>query len=166
MNRKLLIISVLAVLIVSVMLSSCSLTKSEKIIPEDRTVESIEMLVFNADQESVKQKLSSADTQDLIEMFNNLGYIDRYIEQVDLTKSIASEEYDYMLTIHIAKKGVKKAYEYYVYVGRKSTTTVAGKDIVKEEPKYLKVDTGKKKFKGDATDEIVKLLKSIKENLV
>ena len=166
MTKRLTISIISIIVIISILLSGCSLTKSEKIIPEDREVESIDLLVFNEDKESVKHTLGDIDKDELVEMFNNLGYIDRYIKEVDLTKTLSSEEFEYMLTIHIAKKGLKKAYDYYVYIGRTSTYTALGKEITNNEPKYLKVDTGKKQFKGDATDEIINLLSGIKDNLV
>ena len=165
MNKKLTIL-IAIIIILTMLLASCSFNKSEKIIPEDREIESIELLVYNENSESVKQTLSDSDKQDIIEMFNNLGYIDRYYNQVDITKKLSSEEFEYMLTINVAKKGLKKAYSYYVYINRTSTYIVAGKEVTNNEPKYLRVDTGSKKFKGDATDEIINLLNEIKQTLV
>ena len=166
MNKKvILIVSIL--MIVSIMLSACSLTKSSKVIPEDREVESLELLVYNADNEAVKNTLSNVDTQKLLELFDNLGYIDRYISQLDVTKKLTSEEFTYALTVNIKKKGLKKAYSYYIYIGRTATYTLANKSIeTKEDVKYMRIDTGSKKYKGEATEEIVKILEGIKENLV
>ena len=59
MNKRLTVLVISIILILSMLLASCSFTKSEKILPEDREVESIELLVFNREKESVKKTLSN-----------------------------------------------------------------------------------------------------------
>ncbi len=165
MKKIVTIISILVVLVLGMALSSCSFSKSSKVLPEKREVESIDLLVFNENGESIKKTLSDEEKQSLVEKFNDLGYMDRYI--IDLKKTISSEEFDYTLTINIKKKGLKKAYSYYVYIGRYLTYKAIGKEITKEyDEKYLKIDDGKKQFAGQVTDEIAKQLKEIKLSMI
>ena len=165
MKKIVTILSILIVLILGMALSSCSFTKSSKVLPENRDVESIDILVFNENGESVKKTLSEEEKQSLVEKFNDLGYMDRYV--IDLKKTVSSEEFEYALTINIKKKGLKKAYSYYVYIGRHVTYKVVGKEITTEyEEKYLKIDDGKKQFAGEVTDEIANVLKEIKLSMI
>ena len=157
MQRKLLVvISIVLVCVMSISFSACSLTKSSKVLPEGRSVESIDLMVYNTSNESVKKTLSEEDRNKLVEMFDDLGFMDRYIPQLDLKKKLSSEEFKYVLTINIAKKGLKKAYSYYVYIGRTATYTAMNKEIFTEEKdKYLRIETDSKKYEGDASQEIV-----------
>ena len=165
MKKIITIISILIVLILGMSLSACSFTKSSKVLPEDREVESIDLLVFNENGESVKQTLTDEQKQSLVTKFNDLGFMDRSV--IDLKKTVSSEEFEYALTINIKKKGLKKAYSYYVYIGRHVTYKVVGKEITTEyEEKYLKIDDGKKQFSGEVTDEIAKELKEIKLSII
>ena len=136
-------------------------------MPEKREVESIDLLVFNENGESVKKTLSDEEKQSLIDKFNDLGYMDRYIKQFDLSKTVSAEEFEYSLTINIKKKGLKKAYSYYVYIGRHVTYKVGSKELVNDyEEKYLKMDNGSKQYTGEVTDEIATLLKDIKLSMI
>ena len=133
--------------------------KSVKVIVEDRSVDSIDLLVFDETSKSVKYTLSGEEQGELIKMLDNLGYMDRLI----VPNTIASESFEYSLTINVSKKGLKKAYSYYVYIDKTETYTIAGKDITNRKDKYLRVVTDSKKYEGEANQEVINYLKQLKE---
>ena len=160
MKRKILVvISIVLVCVMSIAFAACSFTKSSKVLPEGREISSIELMVYNSNNESVKKELNDEDKQSLIDYFNDLGFMDRYVEQFDVSKKLSSEEFKYVLEIKVKKKGLKKAYTYYVKIGRSATYRAMNKELFTEvDDKYLKIETESKKFKGEASQEVVDFL--------
>ena len=152
------IVFVILIIILMLSLFGCA-PKSVKVIVEDRSVDSIDLLVFDETSKSVKYTLSGEEQGELIKMLDNLGYMDRLI----VPNTIASESFEYSLTINVGKKGLKKAYSYYVYIDKTETYTIAGKDITNRKDKYLRVVTDSKKYEGEANQEVINYLKQLKE---
>ncbi len=152
------VVFVILIIILMLSLFGCA-PKSVKVIVEDRSVDSIDLLVFDDTSKSVKYTLSGEEQGELIKMLDNLGYMDRLI----VPNTIASESFEYSLTINVGKKGLKKAYSYYVYIDKTETYTIAGKDITNRKDKYLRVVTDSKKYEGEANQEVINYLKQLKE---
>ena len=152
------VVFVILIIILMLSLFGCA-PKSVKVIVEDRSVDSIDLLVFDETSKSVKYTLSGEEQGELIKMLDNLGYMDRLI----VPNTIASESFEYFLTINVSKKGLKKAYSYYVYIDKTETYTIAGKDITNRKDKYLRVVTDSKKYEGEANQEVINYLKQLKE---
>lgn len=161
-KRNLLIILILVLTLTTIVISGCSFTKSTKVIVEDRDIESIEVLFYNSNGESTKYVLTSGEMEDITKLFDNLGYIDRQY----VSNPIISETFDYSLKIDVAKKGLKKAYTYYVYIGRTYSYKVNDKDILNQtESKYLLIETDQLKYKGEVNEEILNYLGLIRASL-
>ena len=156
--KKTIFLSVLLIIVLTLSLFGCA-PKSTKVIVEDREVGSIDLLVFNDSDQSVKYTLTGEEQGELVKMLDNLGYMDRII----LSNTIPSETFEYALTINVNKKGLKKAYSYYVYIGKTETYTVAGKDITTTKDKYLRIETDSKKYEGEANQEVINYLKQLKD---
>ncbi len=152
------VVFIILIIILMLSLFGCA-PKSVKVIVEDRSVDSIDLLVFDETSKSVKYTLSGEEQGELIKMLDNLGYMDRLI----VPNTIASESFEYSLTINVGKKGLKKAYSYYVYIDMTETYTIAGKDITNRKDKYLRVVTDSKKYEGEANQEVINYLKQLKE---
>ena len=152
------VVFIILIIILMLSLFGCA-PKSVKVIVEDRSVDSIDLLVFDDTSKSVKYTLSGEEQGELIKMLDNLGYMDRLI----VPNTIASESFEYSLTINVGKKGLKKAYSYYVYIDKTETYTIAGKDITNRKDKYLRVVTDSKKYEGEANQEVINYLKQLKE---
>ena len=152
------VVFIILIIILMLSLFGCA-PKSVKVIVEDRSVDSIDLLVFDETSKSVKYTLSGEEQGELIKMLDNLGYMDRLI----VPNTIASESFEYSLTINVSKKGLKKAYSYYVYIDKTETYTIAGKDITNRKDKYLRVVTDSKKYEGEANQEVINYLKQLKE---
>ena len=152
------VVFIILIIILMLSLFGCA-PKSVKVIVEDRSVDSIDLLVFDDTSKSVKYTLSGEEQGELIKMLDNLGYMDRLI----VPNAIASESFEYSLTINVSKKGLKKAYSYYVYIDKTETYTIAGKDITNRKDKYLRVVTDSKKYEGEANQEVINYLKQLKE---
>ena len=159
--KKTVLVLVILTMILSLSLFGCNATKSSKVIPENRSVDSIDLLVFNSADQSVKCTLADVERDKLIEMFDNLGYMDRLY----ITNPVSSESFEYSLTINVAKKGLKKAYSYYVYIDRTSSYNVNGKNLVDQRDElYLRIETDSKKYEGKCNQEIINYLKQLKAN--
>ena len=156
--KKKLFVSIILIIVLAIALFGCA-PKSTKVIVEDREISSIDLLVFDDNDQSVKHTLTDEEKAELIEMFDNLGYMERLIVQ----NKIPSEEFQYLLTINVAKKKTKKAYSYYVYIDKTETYTIG--DIEKEtrDEKYLRIVTDSKKYEGHVTQEIINYLKQLKD---
>ena len=152
------VVFIILIIILMLSLFGCA-PKSVKVIVEDRSVDSIDLLVFDETSKSIKYTLSGEEQGELIKMLDNLGYMDRLI----VPNTIASESFEYSLTINVGKKGLKKAYSYYVYIDKTETYTIAGKDITNRKDKYLRVVTDSKKYEGEANQEVINYLKQLKE---
>jgi len=152
------VVFIILIIILMLSLFGCA-PKSVKVIVEDRSVDSIDLLVFDDTSKSVKYTLSGEEQGELIKMLDNLGYMDRLI----VPNTIASESFEYSLLINVGKKGLKKAYSYYVYIDKTETYTIAGKDITNRKDKYLRVVTDSKKYEGEANQEVINYLKQLKE---
>ena len=152
------VVFIILIIILMLSLFGCA-PKSVKVIVEDRSVDSIDLLVFDETNKSIKYTLSGEEQGELIKMLDNLGYMDRLI----VPNTIASESFEYSLTINVGKKGLKKAYSYYVYIDKTETYTIAGKDITNRKDKYLRVVTDSKKYEGEANQEVINYLKQLKE---
>ena len=159
--KKTIFLSLIIIIVLSLSLFGCA-PKSVKVIVEDREVGSIDLLVFDDTAKSIKYTLSGEEQSQLIQMLDNLGYMDRYI----VPNAIASESFEYSLTINVNKKGLKKAYSYYVYIDKTETYTIAGKDITNRKEKYLRIVTDSKKYEGEANQEVINYLTQLKETAI
>ncbi len=163
MKRIVLALVLISIIVISLGLSSCSLTKSTKVFVEDREISSIKMIVYTADAQSKEYKFTKEEISSLKKMFDNLGYIERQY----VSNPIISESFDYTLEFNVAKKGVKKAYKYYVYVGRTYTYSIDDKQVLSQtESKYLSIATDQLKYKGEVNEEILNYLSLAKASII
>ena len=163
MNKKILVCLVCIIVLMTVVFTACSFTKSTKVIVENRDIESINLIVFDSQNTSHKYELTSGEITKLKDMLDNLGYIEREY----ISNPIISETFDYTLEVNVAKKGLKKAYTYYVKIGRVYSYSINNKDILNQkEPTYLSIETNQLKYAGQANEEIVAYLALMKASII
>ncbi len=160
MKKSLVIISILLIVILSFSLVGCSLTKSVKVIPEGREVESMELIVFNAKAESVRFDLTNEEVNKLSTMFDNLGYLERQY----IANPIQNERIEYTLVVNVAKKNIfKKAYTYYIYIGVATNSIYDNMPIINSpESSFLRVETDSAKYSGKVNEEVLSYLGLLK----
>ena len=160
MKKSLVIVSILLIVVLSVSLIGCSLTKSVKVIPEGREVESMELIIFNAKSESVRFNLTNEEVQKLATMFDNLGYLERQY----IANPITNEKIEYTLVVNVAKKNMfKKAYTYYIYIGVSTNSIVDNMPIINSpESTFLRVETESAKYSGNVNEEVLAYLGLLK----
>jgi len=155
MTKKVAIILIAIVVVCVCIFSGCNATKSIKVFPEDREVSGVTLVVYNSKSESVRYSFTSEEIEKLKTIFGNLGYIERQY----ISNPIISETFDYILEVNVEKKGLSKAYTYYVYIGREYSYSVNDTEIINQkESKYLKIKTNSKKYQGEANDEVINYL--------
>ena len=160
MKKSLVIVSTLLIIVLSISLIGCSLTKSVKTIPEGREIESMELIVFNAKAESVRFDLTHEEISKLETMFDNLGYLERQY----IANPITNERIEYTLVVNVAKKNIfKKAYTYYVYVGVSTNSIYDNMPIINSpESTFLRVETDSAKYSGKVNEEVLSYLGLLK----
>ncbi|MCR4874910.1 MAG: hypothetical protein K5923_04140 [Clostridia bacterium] len=160
MKKSLVIVSILLIVILSFSLVGCSLTKSVKVIPEGREVESMELIVFNAKAESIRFDLTNEEVNKLSTMFDNLGYLERQY----IANPIQNERIEYTLVVNIAKKNIfKKAYTYYIYIGVATNSIYDNMPIINSpESSFLRVETDSAKYSGKVNEEVLSYLGLLK----
>ncbi len=160
MKKSLVIVSILLIVILSFSLIGCSLTKSVKVIPEGREVESMELIVFNAKAESVRFDLTNEEVNKLSTMFDNLGYLERQY----IANPIQNERIEYTLVVNVAKKNIfKKAYTYYIYIGVATNSIYDNMPIINSpESSFLRVETDSAKYSGKVNEEVLSYLGLLK----
>ncbi len=160
MKKSLVIISILLIVILSFSLVGCSLTKSVKVIPEGREVESMELIVFNAKAESVRFDLTNEEVNKLSTMFDNLGYLERQY----IANPIQNERIEYTLVVNVAKKNIfKKAYTYYIYIGVATNSIYDNMPIINSpESSFLRVATDSANYSGKVNEEVLSYLGLLK----
>ena len=161
MKKALVLTSIILIIVLSVSLVGCSLTKSVKVIPEGREVDSMELIVFNAKSESVRFDLTHEEVSKLETMFDNLGYLERQY----ISNPITNERIEYTLVVNVAKKSLfKKAYTYYIYVGFSTNSIIDNVPIITNSPEtaFLRVETESSKYSGNVNEEVLSYLALLK----
>ena len=160
MKKALVFVSIILVLVISISLIGCSLTKSVKVIPECRAVDSMELIVYNAKAESVRFDLTQEEITKLESMFDNLGYLERQY----ISNPITNQRDEYTLVVNVAKKSAfKKAYTYYIYIGFETNSIYDSMPVITSPEKaFLRVETDSAKYSGSVNEEVLSYLALLK----